>query len=172
MTEHSPILVILYDDKRWRPYDLDDKLEGAAHETLLYHAAHRHLKPQEFLPAYATLILSNDVNVADLNRLWRGKNQPTNVLSFPMDESYPLLESERRALGDIILAYETVLCESRTQGKIFHDHVIHLLVHGMLHLLGYDHEIDHDAEEMEDCERGILARLGIQDPYSSSVMGV
>jgi probable rRNA maturation factor len=104
------------------------------------------------------VLFADDATVQVLNRQWRGQDKPTNVLSFPAPAGLG-------ALGDIALALETVLAEARAQGKRPRDHATHLIAHGMLHLLGYDHEDDDEAELMEDRERAILAGLGIADPY-------
>ena len=108
------------------------------------------------------LLLTGDAVVQGLNAQWRHKDQPTNVLSFPAPETVHALE---KTLGDVALAYETCAREAQEQGKNLKDHATHLLVHGLLHLLGYDHEADDDAAEMEGLEREILASLGIADPY-------
>ena len=97
----------------------------------------------------------------DLNREWRGKDAPTNVLAFPAgDHTGP------GPLGDVVLAYETVSDEARNVGIAFADHASHLVIHGLLHLLGFDHINDDEAEWMESLERTALARLGIADPYA------
>lgn len=117
--------------------------------------------------AEATLALSSDAEVATLNGTYRGKPKPTNVLSFPASPSPPgVPEQGRRFLGDIIVARETVLAEAAEQKIPAVNHLQHLVVHGLLHLLGYDHESDDDADKMESLETGILAGLGIPDPYS------
>jgi probable rRNA maturation factor len=110
-----------------------------------------------------SLLLGDDASVADLNKQFRGKNGPTNVLSFP-----PALgaEGESGFLGDIALAAETIVEEANFQGKRFEHHAAHLVVHGFLHLIGYDHEKPADAEAMEARERAILASIGIEDPYA------
>lgn len=110
-----------------------------------------------------TLLLTDDEEMRGLNRLWRGKNAPTNVLSFPADAA-----RDRGFLGDIVLAYETALREAKERGILLADHVSHLVVHGMLHLLGFDHERDADAELMERAERVVLAALGVADPYAEA----
>ena len=104
-----------------------------------------------------TIALADDRRVRALNARDRRKDKPTNVLSYP--------SGERKFLGDIVLARQTVWREAREQKKTPTAHVSHLVVHGTLHLLGHDHEIDADAERMEALERRILARLGIADPY-------
>jgi probable rRNA maturation factor len=107
------------------------------------------------------VVLSDDAHVWELNRRHRGKDKPTNVLSF----SAPADFAPARTLGSVILAYETVIAEAREQGKTLGEHLQHLVVHGVLHLLGYDHEADREAEEMEAVERLVLASLGVADPY-------
>lgn len=109
----------------------------------------------------AALLLADDETVRELNRAWRGRDRPTNVLSFPA----PPATAEPRNLGDIVLAYETVAREAAADGKPLCDHAAHLVVHGLLHLLGHDHEADDEAELMEAIEIRALARLGIPDPY-------
>jgi probable rRNA maturation factor len=109
--------------------------------------------------------------VRTLNRDWRGKDRPTNVLSFAALDDVspdrpPLTSGEPLLLGDIVLAFETVAAEAAAGGKPFADHLRHLLVHGLLHLLGYDHETDEEeAQRMEALETRILAGFGIPDPY-------
>ena len=105
----------------------------------------------------ANVLLSNDAHVAKLNGQFRQKNEPTNVLSFP--------DGDGMRLGDIILAHETCAQEAKRDDKAFGDHFIHLILHGMLHLLGFDHTNAKNACEMELLEREILAGLGIPDPY-------
>ena len=105
-----------------------------------------------------TIVLADDRRVRALNARDRRKDKPTNVLSYP--------SGERAFLGDVVLARQTVWREAKSQGKTPADHVAHLVVHGALHLLGYDHETSEaDAERMEALERRILAKLGIADPY-------
>jgi probable rRNA maturation factor len=110
-----------------------------------------------------TLLLTGDDEMTGLNRLWRGKDAPTNVLSFPADAAH-----DRGFLGDIVLAYETSLGEAKARGISLSDHVSHLVVHGVLHLLGFDHERDAEAERMERTERTVLASIGIADPYAEA----
>ena len=105
------------------------------------------------------VLLTDDAAVRDLNGRFRDKDKPTNVLSFPAPENaFP-------HLGDIVLAYGVCATEAEAQGKTLADHLSHLVVHGVLHLLGRDHEDDAEAEEMEAEEREILAQIGVADPY-------
>lgn len=111
--------------------------------------------------AELAIVLTDDSAIRVLNRKWRGIDAPTNVLSFPAD----VPAGAAPLLGDIVLAYETVAREASRDGKPFAHHVAHLAVHGFLHLCGYDHERDSDAETMEQLERQILRHLDIPDPY-------
>lgn len=115
--------------------------------------------------------LTDDAEVRTLNAQYRGKDKPTNVLSFPMVQR-DLLEAlsngddGEELLGDIVLAAETVAREAAEKGVGIAEHAIHLIVHGTLHLLGYDHETDDEAERMEALEREVLEGLGLPDPYA------
>jgi probable rRNA maturation factor len=116
-------------------------------------------------PIVVSLLLADDRQVQRLNREWRGQDKPTNVLSFPaLDEFTP--PGCALPLGDIVLALETVRAEARSQDKELAGHMAHLLVHGVLHLLGYDHEESRSARRMEALERQTLQGLGIKDPYA------
>ena len=118
-------------------------------------------------PSEVSLLFTDNDTIKGLNAQWRAKDKPTNVLSFP---AFPLKPGMALMplLGDIVLAFETVQSEAKQEHKPFDDHVSHLVVHGLLHLLGYDHETDAEADEMEGLERKILARLAIPDPYALS----
>ncbi len=152
--------------------DSEQRVEAAAR------AAFKAAERPEILngaPAEMSLVLADDALVQTLNRDYRDKDKPTNVLSFALlddlddtdddlarDEGMPIL------IGDVILAFETVQREAREQGKSVEDHLTHLVIHGVLHLLGYDHQSDPDADRMERLETSILARMGIADPYSAN----
>jgi probable rRNA maturation factor len=114
------------------------------------------------------VLLCDDATIASLNAQWRGIARPTNVLSFPAPPWMQDAPDAEASLGDIAIAYETVAREAEEQGKTVHGHFSHLVVHGFLHLLGYDHQNEDEAERMERLERDILARIGISDPYASS----
>jgi probable rRNA maturation factor len=119
------------------------------------------------LPADETevaVMLTDDARIRDLNREWRGQDKATNVLSFPAAQP-PGESPQPLMLGDIAIAFETTRLEAEAEGKPFQNHLSHLAIHGFLHLLGYDHLDDEEAEEMEALERDILAKLGIADPY-------
>jgi probable rRNA maturation factor len=130
--------------------------------------------------AEACVVLGDDALLRSLNRTYRGKDAPTNVLSFPFHE--PLgagpsstaghgAAAEPRQLGDVVLAVETVRREAAEQGIEPVHHLQHLVVHGLLHLLGFDHETEAEAEAMEGLEVEILASLGIPDPYAAANAG-
>lgn len=112
-----------------------------------------------------SVVLTDDAEQRELNRQWRGFDKSTNVLSFPQIEPFAPVSG---LLGDITLARETVEKEAEEMGISFEAHFTHLVVHGFLHLLGYDHIEEEDAEEMEGLETEILATLGIADPYADS----
>jgi probable rRNA maturation factor len=114
--------------------------------------------------AELSLIFTDDPHIRALNRLYRMKDVPTNVLSFPA--SPPIAGRYGPLLGDVLVARDTVLREAGEQGLTFEDHLTHLIVHGFLHLLGYDHIADDEAGVMESLESRILAKLGVADPYA------
>lgn len=140
----------------WTSADITDPMVALAATTAFDLAPPRAAEHYE-----VAIVLADDAEVQTLNRTWRGEDSPTNVLSFPADAA-----SEPRPLGDVVLGYETVAREAAEQEIALADHVCHLTVHGMLHLLGYDHASDDEAERMEDLERRALASLGIADPYA------
>ena len=108
------------------------------------------------------IVLTNDSAMRALNRTWRGKDEPTNVLSFPPSEPN---QGPQLHLGDIVIAYETTAREAKAEGKPFRHHLAHLAVHGFLHLAGYDHMADNEAEAMENLEIAVLKRLKVPNPY-------
>ena len=116
-------------------------------------------------PVELCLVLSNDARVRFLNRVWRRQDKPTNVLSFPAAEAAPA--GAPLLLGDVVLARETIRREARAQGKPTDAHLQHLVVHGVLHLLGHDHVRAADAAAMERLEVAVLARLGVPNPYEA-----
>jgi probable rRNA maturation factor len=120
--------------------------------------------PARARDAELSVILTSDRAIRTLNRRWRGRDKPTNVLSFPSPAAG---RGAPRHLGDIVLAYETVAREARAENKRLDHHIAHLALHGFLHLLGYDHESHRQAEAMERRERRILARIGVPDPYAA-----
>lgn len=158
------------EDPRWENLGLDDLAQRAATAAL----AQVGLAP----PGFAICVMGcDDARIAALNADFRGKPQPTNVLSWPSDERgaqtpgltprlpAPGPDDDPEELGDLALAYETCVQEATEQGKLLRDHVTHLIVHGIFHLLGYDHVNDEDAELMESLEIRTLAHLGVENPY-------
>lgn len=119
--------------------------------------------------AELSLLLTDDASIRLLNRDHRGIDKPTNVLSFPQED--PEADAYGPLLGDIVVAHETVAREAVEEDISFRDHFLHMIVHGFLHLVGYDHMNDDEAGEMEGLETAILARLGIADPYADAPMG-
>ncbi len=163
----------IYEDSRWQQGDFATLAETAAQATL----AHLGLQADQFEIA---ILACDDARIAELNAEFREKPTPTNVLSWPSDERgaevagdtplppAPFAPGIPEELGDIAIAYDTCAREARDQGKSFDDHVTHLVVHGVLHLLGYDHVRDPDATLMEGLEREILVKMGLADPYNPS----
>lgn len=156
---------IIIEDARWDDAGLTDIVQTACSATF----AALSMTPEW----QVSLLACDDARIAELNDDFRDKPSPTNVLSWPSEDRAANTPGEPPVkpagpdseLGDIAIAYETCAREAREQGKSFNDHVTHLLVHGTLHLLGYDHIDDRDAALMEGLETRILAKLGIEDPY-------
>ncbi len=147
--------------KRWRELaDLRQRVADATQAAL----AVAPVTPLE--GAELSLLMTDDKRIRVVNRDWRGFDNPTNVLSFPAAPPERIAGSP--VLGDIVLAYETIAREAQEEGKDFGDHVSHLVIHGLLHLLGEDHETPAQAERMEALEIAALAQLGIADPYADS----
>ena len=139
----------------WGPAKKWEKLFLPAAEAVLAYA-------QNPAPtAQLCVLLSDDRRITLHNKQWRGKDKPTNVLSFPS----PGIVRQKGFFGDIILSHETIEREAVEQGKSLFQHALHLFVHGFLHLLGHDHENEADAQIMETIEKKILLELGEPDPY-------
>jgi len=155
---------VMLEDSRWKAVDGAPRLARAAARAALRRQAGG-LKRAEL-----GLVLAADTRLRALNRAWRGIDRPTNVLAFPGDDSgsAALPGAPPRQLGDVVLAYETVAAEARAQGKPVAAHLSHLVVHGVLHLIGFDHESDAEAADMEAAEIAILAGLGWPDPYRAA----
>ncbi|ARO13895.1 putative rRNA maturation factor [Ketogulonicigenium robustum] len=161
------IVDCLIEESRWQAVDLEALAEKAAAAVAARLALPGDLE--------VSLLACNDARIADLNADFRGKPTPTNVLSWPSEErgarvagEIPLLPvaGDAPEIGDIAIAFETCAREAEEAGKPMADHVTHLLVHGCLHLLGFDHEREADATLMEGLETEILGKMGLADPYS------
>jgi probable rRNA maturation factor len=156
------------------PLTVDVTVETAEWEALLPDAAAlaeesataawRAAAPPSAGPAELSVLLADDAAVQRLNKAHRGQDKPTNVLSFPIGDTI-LPDGMPAMLGDVVLASGVVSREARTQGKTVMAHFRHLIVHGVLHLVGYDHVTDRDAETMEALEIDILGGLAVPDPY-------
>lgn len=153
------------EDDRWKEAGLEGLAERAVTAALEWHG----------ISGEVVVLGCDDTRIAALNADFRGKPRATNVLSWPSVEHAPRVPGARpqlplvEELGDIAIAFDTCEAEALVQGKPFADHVTHLLIHAVLHLLGYDHENDLDAETMEAAERSILQNLQIPDPYQEKV---
>jgi probable rRNA maturation factor len=162
MTTDRPATEVLVTADCWRT-------ESAA-DTVIHRAieAAAAMVDADTADAELAVMLTDDAGIRELNRNWRGLDKPTNVLSFPalQPEGARRDDDIPRMLGDIAIAYETTRREADAEDKPFDHHLSHLAVHGFLHLVGYDHEGDDEAEIMEGLERAILAQLGIPDPYA------
>jgi probable rRNA maturation factor len=154
---HGLTVDILVESPQW---DAQPGVEEAVRRAIVQAAA---LEGTADPAAEVSVLLCDDAVIAALNARWRGRDEPTNVLSFPAP---PSGDGAPAHLGDIAIACETVVREAREQGLPVAQHLAHLAVHGFLHLLGYDHGTDGEAERMERLERDILASLGIPDPYA------
>jgi len=157
-------LDVAVDDDRWSALGDAEALAGEAARAALA------IIGEAPAGAEISVLFTNDAAIRELNRNWRGLDEPTNVLSFPAP--LPPMEGKAGAapqpLGDVALAFETTEREARDEGKTLRAHATHLIVHGVLHCLGYDHETEAEAEDMEALEIAALARLGIADPYAGS----
>ncbi len=134
--------------------------EAGAWEKALPNAKELTQEALNFVEGELSLVLADDAFIQNLNHQFRGKDKPTNVLSFESDD-------EDGYLGDIIIALETIQREAEEQGKSLSDHFSHLVIHGCLHLMGYDHEKEEEAQEMEAREIELLAKLNIANPYET-----
>ena len=153
----SPLHIEISRNSDGWPEALDARAEEAVREAL------KQSKAIVTGAAELSVVLTGDAEQRTLNRDWRGIDKSTNVLSFPQIEPFGPVEG---LLGDVILARETLEHEAIEQGVSFEDHFTHLMVHGFLHILGYDHMDDDEALVMESLETQILASLGVADPYA------
>jgi probable rRNA maturation factor len=143
-----------------------EKLPGA--EALVRRAVEAALRDEQINDGEIGIVLADDARMRSLNKSFRATDKATNVLAFPAPKHHG---DGPRPLGDIVLAYETLVREAEAEGKTAEHHLAHLAVHGTLHLLGFDHIEDKDADAMEARERAILAKLGVPDPYANEHAG-
>ena len=155
----SPLAIEISRNAEGWPEALDARAEEAVREAL------KQSKARVTGAAELSIVLTNDDEQQVLNRDWRGIDKTTNVLSFPQIEPFGPVAG---ILGDIILARETLEREALVEGVSFEDHFTHLVVHGFLHILGYDHMDEDEALAMEGLETQILASLGVADPYAET----
>jgi len=160
-------LDISFSSRRWLEAlpDVEDRCHRAAQ------AAFGAAGPDNLGGAEVSIVLGDDEQVRALNRTYRGMDKSTNVLSFANIDSADLAAVQSGGgapvlLGDIIVAYGVAVAEACAEAKSLADHLSHLVVHGTLHLLGYDHQDDSEADRMEQLERSVLGRLGVDDPYA------
>ena len=156
-------------DPEWNGSFLD--VEAIAKRAVQITMKLAHLPPEvRNREIEASIVLANDDLIQILNREYRKMDKPTNVLTFAtLDSKDPLPADGPFPLGDIIMSYQTIDREAREQGKFFKDHYTHMLVHGCLHLLGYDHQNDDEATIMETLEIRILEKMNIQNPYMDKI---
>lgn len=140
--------------------DLQDFIEKVALHVMQQFCAN---------PAEVTIKITDEVESQYLNHTFRQKNSPTNVLSFPCDESFSAMEPSMCYLGDIILCEPITIKEAQEQGIAVEAHLAHLIIHGLLHLLGYDHLLDEEAEIMEGLEIRLMSELGYGNPYQNRI---
>jgi len=162
VTARAPEIAVRIEDARWRRVP-----RAAARARRAVRAALGACAPR-YRAAETSVVLTSDVAIAKLNAQWRKKRGPTDVLSFPSDDDRPRRSGPPALLGDVVVAYGVAARDARAAGKPLGDHLAHLVVHGTLHLVGYDHDSDDTAERMEALERRILGTLGLPDPYRSA----
>ena len=158
---------LIIEDQRWSQISKDFSfLKEASLLALCQQATETAPLAMKSPHRLAVLVMSDDVSIRNLNKTYRGKDKATNVLSFPSTESLlPGEENEPVHIGDVILAYDYVSEEAKNEKKVLQTHLSHLVVHGVLHLLGYDHETTKDAEAMETLEIKLMKQLGLENPY-------
>lgn len=157
----NPVIDVIIECPSWQQLATVENIAETAIRAALAEAAVK-LRTQ----AEISVLFCDDATIRELNKTWRGKDAATNVLSFPA----PGPVRHRPMLGDIAIAFGTTQAEAQAEGKSLAAHVSHLVVHGFLHLLGHDHEIEAQAEVMEAMERRVMTRLGLPDPFAGSAL--
>lgn len=158
ITAHMMQAEVIINDSRWETVpDLSDIIKKSIH------GVNNCFDDADFCPSSVTLTLTNDAEIQRLNKDFREKDKPTNVLSFPDGD---IDEHGRIHIGDIAMSYETMEAEAKSEQIPLEHHITHLTIHGLLHLYGYDHIEEEEAEEMESLEIEILEDMGIKNPYT------
>lgn len=147
---------VILEDERWSDLMDPKPLVAAIWDRIMIHCSVQTTKEFE-----ASILFCSDERIRELNRTWMKKDSPTNVLSFPSSHN-----PASSYLGDIAIAFDTIVSEAKAEGKSACHHTAHMVVHGFLHLLGYDHQTDKEAELMEGLETVVLRDLGIDDPWA------
>ena len=163
----TPLIDVSVDYPRWN--DLDFDAEKVVEDIVPLTLNHAKKSPLKNKKVEASILLTGDDHIQELNHEYRGMDKPTNVLSFATldgEDGASFPSGAQTHIGDIVIAYDTLAREADEMGITFKNHYIHLLIHGTLHLLGYDHMEDEEAELMESIEIQILSGLGIENPYS------
>jgi probable rRNA maturation factor len=162
-------ITIAVHDPRWH-----SKITGLAEHTEAViekvFSCHPHIieKYPDNVEYQVAILFTDGKEIRELNQRFRGKDKATNVLSFPAVPDALIPDDQPHIVGDIIIAYDVIAEEAEAQEKDFYSHATHMIIHGMLHLLGYDHMYDEEAELMEQQERALLAEFHISDPYKMS----
>lgn len=157
---------IAVDSNQWKDIETFEELAQKTSAIVISWLEEREGLRLPQVPMELSVLLTDDASIKEINSKWRMQNKATNVLSFPTKE-LNVGETPLPLLGDVIFAYETILREAEELTKSFEEHLTHLFIHGFLHLLGYDHINDTDAEQMERIETGILLSIGLSDPYEN-----
>ncbi|MEP0522000.1 MAG: rRNA maturation RNase YbeY [Hyphomicrobiales bacterium] len=154
-------LELIQDDDRWKRVENIDFICANIARTLSSKLSYSQ-------PVQAAVLLTDDTRLFELNAQFRNQQKATNVLSFPSGDNEPDPDTGNIYLGDIAISFDTVSKEAEEANKPLKNHLMHMFVHGVLHLSGYDHETDQEADEMEQLETEILKEFGVPDPYEAS----
>ncbi len=163
MPDPTLVIDLCVDDESWQAIDgLEHVITTAAKAALLQVQAHKQTISDDAIGL--TVVLDNNERIESLNADWRDKQKPTNILSFPAPK-HSRSDTGETYIGDLILAYGVIYDEANEQRKALATHLCHLIIHGVLHLAGFDHQNDDEAVEMEQLEIKAMAALGLPDPY-------
>ncbi|MCT4574963.1 MAG: rRNA maturation RNase YbeY [Alphaproteobacteria bacterium] len=143
----------IFEENKWKDFDIDNMAKIAVD---LVEKSHEFNSDKEI-----SIVFTNNHKVHELNRDYRGKDKSTNILTFAFNDD----GSDNYILGELFLAFDVIDVEANEQGKTFYNHCMHILIHGVLHLIGYDHIEDDEAEDMESLEIELLSKINIENPY-------